>query len=137
MCPECGITSSEDPGLAERVDRADAICVNTWIERRDDGTVVSRSALACRTCLQYQYENVMAAIDPDQDLPAANEADGSSICFILPVPGMDPVPVRELSVVREHGVVEFPAHLQHLPLLEMNSGYREDGWNPDPDWLLY
>ena len=136
MCPECGVNTAE--GFLEnlRDDFGEAICANTWEERRDDGTIVARSALACRNCLQAQYENAIAAIDPDQDLPAANEEDGSSICFILPVPGKDPVPVRELSVVREHGLVERPEHAQHYPLQEMNTGYRDEGC-PDPDWLLY
>ena len=117
MCPECDVNTAKNDDFPDRMRRPDyALCVNTWDERRDDGTIVARSALACRTCLQYQYENVVAAIDPDQDLPAANEEDGSSICFILPVPGKDPVPVRELSVVREHGLVERPEHAQHYPL---------------------
>ena len=69
-------------------------------------------------------------------LPASIEQDGSHICFMHPVFGMKAV--RLLSAVRGHGVVERPEYMEGMeeqPLLDMNSGSREE--NPAPDWLLY
>ena len=128
MCPECGVDT------AERDDLADALCVNAWEERRDDGTTVERSALACRNCLRYNHDMAVNMMDdPSNNWPDAHETDGSRICFMLPKPGGGHtlVPVRELSVVQEHAVVEH----QERGLMGMQNGSRDE--NPGPDWVLY
>ena len=124
-CLECGVNTAEDDDLAE------AICVNHWCEW-DDFLPIERSALACRNCLQYQWDGVTSTMDPEQNLPDALEADGSRICFMIPKPdgkGHALVPVRELSVVRNHG---FDGRDGLLPI---QSGSRSE--NPRPDWVRY
>ena len=132
-CPKCLVNAA---GVD---DVADALCVNYWFQRLDDGIVVEHSALACRNCLQSQYEIAVESMDLvwlGAFLPASIEQDGSHICFMHPVFGMKAV--RLLSAVRGHGVVERPEYMEGMeeqPLLDMNSGSREE--NPAPDWLLY
>lgn len=127
-CPECLINTMANDELA------DALCVNYWFEHRDDGIVCEHSALACRNCLQSQYESAVVSMDLvglGANLPASMDEDGSNIHFVLPVSSE---PVRSLSAVRGHGVVETQG-MEEQPLLEMNSGLRDE--NPAPDWLLY